>query len=102
MCKRKGVEKKMLFGRNLERALERYAFRTDLELVRQEMITLETRVIAAELEVAEVYDKAYAALKRLEMRQRREVPPEAPEAVSVDEITDRIMKRRADRAVHAE
>jgi len=82
--------------------LRKYCLRTDLELVRQELITFGTRVAAAELEVAEIYDKAYAALKRLEMRQRRESPAEAPKAVSDDPITEQIMQRRADRAVHAE
>ena len=90
----------------LEKILEavgrKYAERTELELLRQEMITLGTRVAAAELEVAEIYDKAYAALKRLEMRQRRETPTEAPKAVSVDPITEKVMARRAARAVHAE
>jgi len=66
------------------------------------MITLTTRVVAAELEVAEVYDKAYAALKRLEMRQRRESPAEPPTAVSVDPITEKVLARRAAHAVHAE
>jgi len=79
-----------------------YALRTDLELLRQEMITLTTRMVSAELEVAEVYDKAYAALKRLEMRQRRETPAEAPVAALVDPITEKVLARRAARAIHAE
>lgn len=92
----------MISKRLLEEYCSKYAQRTDLELVRQEIITLRTTVDAAVLEVAEIYDKVYAALKRLEMRQRRESPAAAPEAVSDDPITDKIMKRRAARAVHAE
>lgn len=90
----------------LEKILEavgrKYAERTELELLRQEMITLGTRVVAAELEVAEIADKAYASLKRLEMRQRREIPPEAPTAGTVDPITEKVLARRAARAIHAE
>lgn len=81
---------------------DKYATRIDLELLRQEIITLKTEVTAATLEVAEIYDKAYAALKRLEMRQRRETPTEATKPVSADPITDRILARRAASAVHAE
>ena len=92
----------MRFGKQLELFGEKYAQRTDLELLRQEMITLTTRMCAAELEVAEVYDKAYAALKRLEMRQRRETPAEPATAVLDDPITAKILARRAAHAVHAE
>jgi hypothetical protein len=95
------VEKKMISKRFLEDYCAKYGLGTDLELLRQEFRTLETRVVSAELEVAELYDKAYAALKRLEMRQRRETPPEGPVAVSGDPITEKILARRATRAVHA-
>lgn len=91
------------FGKQLEMFGEKYAQRTDLELLRQEMITLGTRVSAAELEVAEIYDKAYAALKRLEMRQRREPPAQVPMDLPDDPITAEIHARReAHRALHAE
>jgi len=65
------------------------------------MITLESRIVSAELEVAEISDKAYASLKRLEMRQRRETPVEASVSVSVDPITEKILARRAASVVHA-
>lgn len=88
--------------RKIEDYCRHFCTRTDLELLKQQMITLESRIVSAELEVAEISDKAYASLKRLEMRQRRETPPEGPTAVSDDPITEKILARRAARAVHAE
>jgi len=92
----------MISYRKLEDYCRNFCTRTDLELLKQQMVTLESRIVSAELEVAEISDKAYASLKRLEMRQRREVPPEAPASVSDDPITEKILARRAERAVHAE
>jgi len=88
--------------RKLEDYCRHFCTRTDLELLKQQMVTLESRIVSAELEVAEISDKAYASLKRLEMRQRRESPTNGPMAVTEDPITEKILKRRASRAVHAE
>ncbi len=87
------------FDRRIREYLEHYCTDTDLEIIKQQMITLEMRIVSAELEVAEISDKAYASLKRLEMRQRREVPTNGPVVVEDDPITAKILRRRAARAV---
>lgn len=92
----------MISKRVLEDYCSKYALATDLELVRQELVTLTTRCVSAELEVAEISDKAYAALKRLEMRQRRESPPEPATAVTDDPITEKLLARRAARVHEAQ
>lgn len=96
------MEKINRFDRKLEEYCRKYCLRTDLELVRQELITLGTRVEASELEVAEAVDKVLHSLSRNGARVRRQVQEEAPVAVSEDPITDQILERRKARAVHAE
>lgn len=89
------MEKINRFDRKIEDYCRHFCTRTDLEFLKQQMITLESRIVSAELEVAEISDKAYASLKRLEMRQRRETPTNGPAPVSDDPITEKILKRRA-------
>ncbi len=92
----------MISKRLLEEYCSKYALATDIELLKQKLITLNTTVDAAVLEVAEVYDKCDHALKRLTTRQARETQATAPEVVEDDPITAKIMKRRGSRVVHAE
>ena len=76
------------------------ARRIELELVHQRINTLEAEIRSAVLEVADVYDKVYHALKRLEQRQKREAGSAPVE--KVDEVSARVRARRQASGLHDE
>lgn len=72
----------------------KYALATDLELLRGQMATLQSQLKNALLDIAEVYEKTYALLKRIDMRDRRADPKPSEEPLETDAITAKIHARR--------